>query len=46
VPFLIDDVGRLLGITIDVTVDEVTITDGVRKIKAAPTERLAEEASA
>jgi hypothetical protein len=31
VPFLIDDVGRLLGVTIGVTVDEITITEGVRK---------------
>ncbi len=38
VPFLIDDIGRFLGVTIDVTVDEVTITEGVRNIAAAPRE--------
>jgi hypothetical protein len=32
VPFLIDDLGRLLGITIEVSVDEVTIADGVKNI--------------
>ncbi len=38
VPFLIDDIARFLGVTIDVTVDEVTITEGVRNIAAAPRE--------
>lgn len=38
VPFLIDDIARVLKVTIDVTVDEVTITDGVREFAAAPRE--------
>jgi hypothetical protein len=38
VPFLIDDIARVLGVTIDVTADEVAITDGVRNIAAAPRE--------
>jgi hypothetical protein len=38
VPFLIDDIARVLGVTIEVTVDEVAITDGVRNVAAAPRE--------
>lgn len=38
VPFLIDDIARVLGVTIDVTADEVTITEGVRNAAAAPNE--------
>ncbi|MGZ8284911.1 MAG: hypothetical protein ACXW27_05905 [Allosphingosinicella sp.] len=38
VPFLIDDIARFLGVTIDVTVDDVTITEGVRDMAAAPRE--------
>lgn len=38
VPFLIDDIARVLGITIDITVDAITITDGVRARAAAPRE--------
>jgi hypothetical protein len=30
VPFLVDDIARLLGITIDVGTDDVTITEGIR----------------
>jgi hypothetical protein len=36
VPFLIDDTARLLGVTIDVTIDKVTITEGVRNIAMGP----------
>jgi hypothetical protein len=46
VPFLIDDIARFLGVTIDVTADEVTITDGVRNIAAAPREIPLDEPSA
>lgn len=38
VPFLIDDIARVIGLTIDVTADEITITEGVRKMAAAPRE--------
>lgn len=38
VPFLIDDIAKVLGVTIDVTVDGVSITEGVRAIAAAPRE--------
>jgi hypothetical protein len=38
VPFLIDDIARVLGVTIDVTVDDVRITDGVRNMATAPRE--------
>jgi hypothetical protein len=38
VPFLIDDIARVLKVTIDVTTDEVTITDGVRNAPAPPRE--------
>jgi hypothetical protein len=38
VPFLIDDIAKVLGVTIDVTIDEVVITDGVREIATAPNE--------
>ncbi|HET9638416.1 MAG TPA: hypothetical protein VFP12_04340 [Allosphingosinicella sp.] len=38
VPFLIDDIARFLGVTIDVTVDDVTILEGVRNTAAAPRE--------
>jgi hypothetical protein len=30
VPFLVDDVAKILGVTIDVSKDEVTIKDGIR----------------
>ncbi|MGA9582451.1 MAG: hypothetical protein WBR13_10840 [Allosphingosinicella sp.] len=46
VPFLIDDIGRVLGITIDITVDEITITDGVRNFALAPREIPLDEPSA
>ncbi len=38
VPFLIDDIAKVLGVTIDVTVDGVSITEGVRVIAKAPNE--------
>jgi hypothetical protein len=38
VPFLIDDIAKVLGVTIEVTVDGVSITEGVRTIAAAPRE--------
>ena len=38
VPFLVDDIARVLGVTIDVTADEVTIRDGVRKYVPPPRE--------
>jgi hypothetical protein len=38
VPFLIDDIAKVLGVTIEVTVDGVSITEGVRAIAAAPRE--------
>jgi hypothetical protein len=38
VPFLIDDIARVMGLTIDVTADEVIITDGVREMAAPPRE--------
>jgi hypothetical protein len=40
VPFLVDDIARVLGVTIDITVDEVKITDGVREFVAAPREAV------
>ena len=46
VPFLIDDIAKFLGVTIDVTADDVTITDGVRNIAAAPREIPLDEPSA
>jgi hypothetical protein len=46
VPFLIDDLAKLLDVSIAVTVDEVTITDVARKPAAAGNENLAERASA
>jgi hypothetical protein len=46
VPFLIDDIARVLGVTIDVTADDVTITEGVRNIAAAPREIPLDETSA
>jgi hypothetical protein len=46
VPFLIDDIARVLGVTIDITVDDVTITEGVRKIAAAPREIPLEQEAA
>ncbi|HEX8512066.1 MAG TPA: hypothetical protein VF688_03065 [Allosphingosinicella sp.] len=45
VPFLIDDIARVLGVTIDVTVDDVTITEGVRKIAQPPRVVPLEQAS-
>lgn len=38
VPFLIDDIARVMGLTIDVTADEVIFTEGVRQMAAAPRE--------
>jgi hypothetical protein len=38
VPFLVDDIARVMGLTIDVTADEVIITEGVREMAAAPRE--------
>jgi hypothetical protein len=38
VPFLVDDIARFLGVTIDVTVDEIIITEGVRNIARGPNE--------
>lgn len=38
VPFLIDDIAKVMGVTIDVTADEVIITEGVREMVAAPRE--------
>jgi hypothetical protein len=38
VPFLIDDIARVMGLTIDVTADEVIITEGVREMATAPRE--------
>lgn len=46
VPFLIDDIAKVLKITIDVTVDGVTITEGVRNIAAAPREIPLDEPAA
>jgi hypothetical protein len=43
VPFLADDIGRFLGVTIDITVDEVIITEGVRDIGRAPNEIMIED---
>jgi len=37
-PFLVDDIARVMGITIDVTMDEVIITEGVRQLPPAPKE--------
>jgi hypothetical protein len=37
-PFLADDIARAMGITIDITVDEVIITEGVREMAPAPRE--------
>jgi hypothetical protein len=37
-PFLADDIARAMGVTIDIMVDEVLITEGVREIPAAPRE--------
>jgi hypothetical protein len=37
-PFLVDDIARAMGVTIDVTMDEVIITEGVREMPAAPKE--------
>jgi len=45
VPFLIDDIARVLGVTIDVTIDEVTITEGVRNIAAGPRVNVVLEAA-
>ena len=38
VPFLIDDIARVLKVTIEITSDEVTITEGVRNAVTAPRE--------
>ncbi|HEX8309191.1 MAG TPA: hypothetical protein VF645_12320 [Allosphingosinicella sp.] len=46
VPFLIDDIAKFLGVTIDVTVDSVTITEGVRNIALAPREIKLDEPAA
>jgi hypothetical protein len=46
VPFLIDDIAKVLKVTIDVTVDEVTITDGVRVTALAPREIPLDEMAA
>jgi hypothetical protein len=46
VPFLIDDIAKFLGVTIDVTVDSVTITEGVRNIALAPREMALDEPAA
>ncbi|MEA3008492.1 MAG: hypothetical protein QOJ91_184 [Sphingomonadales bacterium] len=46
VPFLIDDIAKVLGVTIDVTADDVTITDGVRNMPGAPREIPLDEPSA
>jgi hypothetical protein len=46
VPFLVDDIARFLGVTIDITVDEIIITDGVRNVAAAPREIPLDELSA
>jgi hypothetical protein len=43
VPFLVDDIAKFLGVTIDVTVDEVIITEGVREIPRAPNEIVLDE---
>src|SRR4051812_5317473 len=45
VPFLIDDLGRLLDVTITVTTDDVTITDGARNLRTNSNDRMAERAS-
>jgi hypothetical protein len=46
VPFLIDDIAKFLGVTIDVTVDSVTISEGVRNIALAPREIPLDEPAA
>jgi hypothetical protein len=46
VPFLIDDMARLLDVTINVTVDDVTIGERPRKLASTDKQRLAEKASA
>jgi hypothetical protein len=46
VPFLIDDIAKVLGVTIDVTADDVTITQGVRNMAAAPREIPLDDPSA
>jgi hypothetical protein len=46
VPFLIDDIAKFLGVTIDVTVDDVVITEGVRNIALAPREVKLDEPAA
>jgi hypothetical protein len=43
VPFLIDDIAKFLGVTIDVTVDSVVISEGVRNIASAPREMALDE---
>jgi hypothetical protein len=38
VPFLVDDIGRVLGLTIEITVDDITVTEGVKVMPTAPRE--------
>jgi len=46
VPFLIDDIAKLLGITIEVDADDITISEGARDVRADDSKDSAEKIAA